>query len=126
MRNARQELVIIRILSVSYSHLNVSKPIDSAVDPNLRTGTVSFGSLPLVTLSYLSHSAYFFLYTQIVADSCEWLISYADKYVLLRPLRWMMKPLATVPLEQESESSTIIFLVTDDVLRMPLAYGHRG
>ena len=71
--------------------------------PKLRTGTVSFGSLPLVTLSYLSHSAYFYLYTQIVADSCEWLISYADKYVLLRPLRWMMKPLATAPLEQESE-----------------------
>ena len=71
--------------------------------PKLRTGTVSFGSLPLVTLSYLSHSAYFYLYTQIVADSCEWLISYADKYVLLRPLRWMMKPLATAPLEQGSE-----------------------
>ena len=29
----------------------------SAVDPKLRTGTVSVGSLPLVTLSYLSHSA---------------------------------------------------------------------
>ena len=27
MRNARQEYVIIRILSVSHSHLNVSKPI---------------------------------------------------------------------------------------------------
>ena len=78
----------------------------------LRTGTVSFGSLPLVTLSYLSHSAYFYLCTQIVAGSCEWLISYADKYVLLRHLRWiMMKPLATAPLEQESESSTIGFLV---------------
>ena len=94
----------------------------SAVDPKLWTSTISFGSLPLETLSYLSHSAYFYLYTQIVADSCQWLISYADKYVLLRPLRWMMKPLAIAPLEQKSESSTILFLVTDDVLRMPLAY----
>ena len=34
----------------------------------------------------------------------------------------MMKPLATAPLEKESESSTIVFLVPDDVLRMPLAY----
>ena len=41
---------------------------------------------------------------------------------MLRPLRWMMKPLATAPLEQESESSTIVFLVPDDVMRMPLAY----
>ena len=30
-----------------------------------------------------------------------------------------MKPLATTPLEQESESSNIVFLVPDDVLRMP-------
>ena len=90
MRNARQEYVITRILSVSHI-----KTYHSAVDPKLRTVTVSFGKLPLVTLSYLSHSAYFYLYTQIVVDSCEWLISYADKYVLLRPLRWMMKPLAT-------------------------------
>ena len=70
---------------------------------------------------YLSHSAYY-IYTPIVADSCEWLITYADKYVLLQPLRWMMKPLATSPLEQESESSTIVFLVPDGVLRMSLAY----
>ena len=98
------------------------KTYHSAVNPKLRTGTVSFGLLPLVTLSYLSHSAYFYLYTQIVADSYEWLISYADKYVLLRPLRWMVKPLATAPLEQESQSSTIVFLVPDDVLKMPLAY----
>ena len=63
MRNPRQEYVIIRIPSVSHSHLNV-------VDPKLRTGTVSFGSLPLVTFNYLSHSAYFYLYMQIVADSC--------------------------------------------------------
>ena len=88
----------------------------------MRTGTVSFGSLPLVTLSYLSHSVYFYLYAQIVADSCEWLISYADKYVLLLPLRWLMKPLATAPLEQENKSSFIVFLVPDDVLKMPLAY----
>ena len=33
-----------------------------------------------------------------------------------------MKPLATAPLEQESESSTIVFLVPDDVMRIPLAY----
>ena len=125
LRNARREYVSIRIVSVSHSHLNVSKRIKthhSAVDPKLRTGTVSVGSLPLVTLSYLSHSAYFNLYTQIVADSCEWLISYADKYVMLRPCRCMMKPLATAPLEQESGSSTIVFLVPDDVLRMHLAY----
>ena len=63
---------------------------------------------------------------QIVADSCEWLISYADKYVLLRPLTWMMKPFVTAPLEQESESSTIVFLVPDDLLRMPLAYWPQG
>ena len=37
-----------------------------------------------------------------------------------------MKLLATAPLEQESESSTIVFLVPDDVLRMPLAYWPRG
>ena len=33
-----------------------------------------------------------------------------------------MKPLATAPVEQESESSTIVFLVPDNVLIMPLAY----
>ena len=34
-----------------------------------------------------------------------------------------MKPLATVPMEQESESSAIVFsLVPEDVLRMTLAY----
>ena len=38
----------------------------------------------------------------------------------------MMKPLATAPLEQESESSTIVFLVPDDVLRMPWHTGYRG
>ena len=38
----------------------------------------------------------------------------------------MIKPLATAPLEQESESSTIVFLVPDDVLRMPLAYWPYG
>ena len=102
------------------------KTYHSVVDPKLRTGTASFGSLPLVTLSYLSHLAYFDLYTQIVADSCEWLISYADKYVLLRPLRWIMQPLATASLEQESESSTIVFLVPVDVLRMLWHTGHRG
>ena len=32
----------------------------------------------------------------------------------------MMKPLATAPLEQESESLTMVFLVPDDVLRMLL------
>ena len=37
-----------------------------------------------------------------------------------------MKTLATVPLEQESESSTIVVLVPDDVLIMPLAYWPRG
>ena len=37
-----------------------------------------------------------------------------------------MKPLATAPLELESESSTIVFLVQDDVLRMPLAYWPYG
>ena len=45
------------------------KTYHSAVDSKLRTGTVLFGSLPVVTLSYLSHSVYFYLYTQIVADS---------------------------------------------------------
>ena len=100
------------------------KTYHSAVDPKLRTGTVSFGSLPLVhvTLSYNRIRRFFYLYTQMVADSCEWLISYADKYGLLRPLRWMMKLFATAPLEQESESSTIVFLVPGYVLRMPLAY----
>ena len=38
----------------------------------------------------------------------------------------MMKPLATAPLEQESEFSTIVFLVSDDVLKMPLAYWPYG
>ena len=42
------------------------------------------------------------------------------------PLRWMMKPNATVPLEQESESSTIVFIVPDDLLRMPLAHWSYG
>ena len=37
-----------------------------------------------------------------------------------------MKPLATTPLEQESESSNIVFLVPDDVLRMPWQTGYRG
>ena len=37
-----------------------------------------------------------------------------------------MKPLATTPLEQESESSNIVFLVPDDVLRMPLHTGYMG
>ena len=36
-----------------------------------------------------------------------------------------MKPLATAPLEQESESSTIVFLVPDEVLRMPCHTGYR-
>ena len=67
----------------------------------------------------------FYLYTQIVADSCERLIPYADKYVLLRPLTCTMKPLATASLEQESESSNIVFLVPDDVLRMPWLTGYR-
>ena len=34
----------------------------------------------------------------------------------------MMTPLATAPLELESESSTIVLLVPDDVLGMPLAH----
>ena len=38
----------------------------------------------------------------------------------------MMKPLATTPLEQESESSNIVFLVPDDVLRMPWHTDYRG
>ena len=38
----------------------------------------------------------------------------------------MMNPLATAPLEQESESSTIVFLVYDDVLRMPLSHWPYG
>ena len=38
----------------------------------------------------------------------------------------MMKPLATAPLEQESESSTIVFLVPDDVFRIPWYTGYRG
>ena len=37
-----------------------------------------------------------------------------------------MKSLATAPLEQESESSTIVFLVSDDVLRMLLSYWPLG
>ena len=37
-----------------------------------------------------------------------------------------MKPLATAPLKQESESSTIVLHVPDDVLRMPLAYWPHG
>ena len=37
-----------------------------------------------------------------------------------------MKPLATKPLEQESESLNIVFLVPDDVLRMPWHTGYRG
>ena len=37
-----------------------------------------------------------------------------------------MKPLATTPLEQESESSNIVFLVPDDVLRMPWHTGYGG
>ena len=37
-----------------------------------------------------------------------------------------MKPLATTPLEQESESSNIVFLVPLDVLRMPWHTGYRG
>ena len=121
IRNARQEYVSIRIISVSHSHLNVSKRIIPQSTHSCGLVRFQFGSLPLVTLCYLSHSAYFYLYTQIVADRCEWLISYADKYVLSRPIKWIMKPLATAPLEQESESSIIVFLVPDDVLRMPLA-----
>ena len=37
-----------------------------------------------------------------------------------------MKSLATAPLEQESEPSTIVFLLQDVVLRMPLAYWPQG
>ena len=37
-----------------------------------------------------------------------------------------MKPLATTPLEQESESSNISFIVPDDVLRMPWHTSYRG
>ena len=36
----------------------------------------------------------------------------------------MMKSLATAPLEQESESSNIVFLVPDEVLRMPCHTGY--
>ena len=43
------------------------KTYHSAVDPKLRTGKVSFGSLPLVTLRYLSRSAYL---TYVHADRC--------------------------------------------------------
>ena len=107
MRNARQEYVIIRILFASER----IKTSHSAVYPKLPTGTVSFGSLPLVTLCYLSHSAYF-TYTRRSLRMVDFIW---DKYVLLRPLRWMMKPLAAAPLEQRSESSTIVFLVPDDV-----------
>ena len=39
---------------------------------------------------------------------------------------WMMKHLATAPLEQESESLTMVFLVPDEVLRMPWHTGYRG
>ena len=45
---------------------------------------------------------------------------------MLRPLTSTMKPLAITPLEQESESSNIVFLVPDDVLRMPWQSGYRG
>ena len=38
----------------------------------------------------------------------------------------MIKHFATAPFEQESESSTIVFLVPDDVLKMPLAYWPKG
>ena len=38
----------------------------------------------------------------------------------------MMKHLATAPLEQESESLTMVFLVPDEVLRMPWHTGYRG
>ena len=38
----------------------------------------------------------------------------------------MMKHLATAPLEPESESLTMVFLVRDDVLRMPWHTGYRG
>ena len=37
-----------------------------------------------------------------------------------------MKPLATTPIEQERESSNIVFLVPDDVFRMPWQTGYRG
>ena len=36
-----------------------------------------------------------------------------------------MKPLAATLLEQESESSNIVFLVPDDVLRKPWHTGYR-
>ena len=45
---------------------------------------------------------------------------------MLRPLTWMLKPLATAPLEQESVSSPIVFLVPGDVLRMPWHIACRG
>ena len=67
---------------------------------------VLFGSLPLVTVSYnlvqrIVTDGYFqkrfytesvrsntdrYLFMQIVADSCQYLLSNMDKYVLLRPL----------------------------------------
>ena len=37
-----------------------------------------------------------------------------------------MKLLATAPLERESGSSTIVFIVPDDVLRMPLVHWSYG
>ena len=37
-----------------------------------------------------------------------------------------MKPLATTPLEQESEPSNIVFLEPDDVLRKPWHTSYRG
>ena len=37
-----------------------------------------------------------------------------------------MKPIATTRMEQERESSNIVFLVPDDVLRMPWQAGYRG
>ena len=49
-----------------------------------------------------------------------------DKYVSLRLLTWMMKPLDTAPLEQESESLTMVFLMPEDVLRMPWHTGYSG
>ena len=45
---------------------------------------------------------------------------------MLRPLTWMMKPLATATLNQDRESSTIVFLVPDEVLGMPCHTGYRG
>ena len=42
------------------------------------------------------------------------------------PLRVRKKPLATTTLEQESESSNIVFLVPDDVLRTPWHTGYGG